>query len=83
MPENIADVLRTVREVAEHGSDIKHLQTDLDKLSKDIEDIKKTLEAISKTLSEASGGWRILMLVGSGAATLGAIVSWLIDLIRQ
>jgi prefoldin subunit 5 len=61
-----------VRELATHAAEIKHLQSDMDKLVNDVEEIKKTLVAIQKTLAEAKGGWRMLLLIGGAAGTLGA-----------
>jgi hypothetical protein len=53
----------------------------MDKLVNDVEEIKKTLVAIQKTLSEAKGGWRMLLLIGGAAGTLGAgitqVIHWL------
>jgi hypothetical protein len=67
-----------VRELATHAAEIKHLQSDMDKLVDDVEEIKKTLVAIQETLSEAKGGWRMLLLIGGAAGTLGAGITQLI-----
>lgn len=84
MPESInPEVLRTAREVAEHGADIKHLQSDMDRLSADMEEVKKTLAEINQTLSEAKGGWHMLMVVGGAGAAVGAGISWVFDLVRH
>lgn len=84
MPESInPEVLRTAREVAEHGADIKHLQSDMDRLSEDMEEVKKTLLEIKSTLAEAKGGWHMLMVVGGAGAALGSGVSWLIDFFKH
>lgn len=34
------------------------------------------LDSVASTLTEARGGWRLMMLLGGGAATLGGIISW-------
>jgi len=67
-----------VRELATHAAEIKHLQSDMDKLVEDMEEIKKTLVAIQGTLSEAKGGWRMLLLIGGAAGTLGAGITQVI-----
>lgn len=67
--------LNTVRELATHAADIKHLQDDMDRLVKDMEEIKKCLGKIQNTLSEAKGGWKTLMLFGGAGGTLGVILS--------
>jgi prefoldin subunit 5 len=76
---SVPDPLETVRELATHASDIKHLQADMDKIVKDMQDVKDTLEAIRKTLDQAHGGWRMLIAVGSAAALVGGCVAWFIE----
>ena len=75
--------VRTARELAEHGADIRHLQLDMDKMVKDMDEIKEAIREISKTLSEAKGGWRMFMMIGGVGATVGAAASWIIDLVRH
>ena len=75
--------MQTVRELATHSADIRHLQTDMDKMTKDMEEIKDAIREISKTLSEAKGGWRMFMMIGGVGATVGAGVSWIIDILRH
>ena len=74
------DAIQTARELATHASDIKHLQDDMDKMLDNMKTIQATLAAIDKTLSEAKGGWKVLMLVGGAAGTVGAgivqLVHW-------
>jgi len=69
--------LSTVRELATHAADIKHLQEDMDRLVKDMEEIKKCLGKIQNTLSEAKGGWRTLMMIGGAGGALGVMLTQL------
>lgn len=73
--------LGTARELATHAAEIKHLQADMDRLVNDMDEIKQTLTSIKGTLSEATGGWRMLMLLGGAAGVAGAavmqIVHWI------
>lgn len=69
----MASIINAERELAVHGSDIRHLQDDMDRLMADMEAMKKVLNAISLTLSEAKGGWKMLMLVGGASGTVGAL----------
>ena len=70
----------TARELATHAADIKHMQEDMDKMLESMKIMQATLTAISSTLSEAKGGWKVLMLVGGAAGTVGAgivqLVHW-------
>jgi hypothetical protein len=69
--------IQTVRELATHAADIKHLQDDMDKLVQDVNDIKAALFEIQKTLSEAKGGWRMLMMISGVSGTVGAAITQL------
>ena len=74
------EAIKTARELATHASDIKHLQDDMDKMLENMKEMQTTLTAINATLSEAKGGWKVLMLVGGAAGTVGAgivqLVHW-------
>lgn len=76
----MSELLEQARELATHAAEIKHLQADMDKMVEDMEEIKKAIIEINKTLSEARGGWKVLMMVGGAAGTLGAgivqVIHW-------
>jgi len=69
----------TVRELATHATEIKHLQDDMDKLVKDMDEIKKAISEINTTLSEARGGWKTMIALGTLAGILGAFIGWIIE----
>ena len=75
--------MQTVRELATHSADIRHLQTDMDKMTKDMEEIKDAIREISKTLSEAKGGWKLLLIVGGIGASVATFVTWAIDMVKK
>jgi len=75
--------MQTVRELATHSADIRHLQTDMDKMTKDMEEIKDSLREISKTLSEAKGGWKMFLAVGGAGAAVATLVTWFIDMVKH
>ena len=75
--------MQTIRELATHGADIKHLQTDMDKMVKDIDEIKEALRDISITLSEAKGGWKLLLVVGGIGASVATVVAWILDYLKH
>jgi len=74
--------VRTARELAEHGAEIKHLQSDMDKMIKDMDEVKEALKEISKTLSEAKGGWHMLMVVGGAGVATGSTITWALDFFK-
>jgi prefoldin subunit 5 len=75
--------MQTVRELATHSADIRHLQTDMDKMTKDMEEIKEAIREISKTLSEAKGGWKLLLVVGGIGASVATLITWFIDMVKH
>jgi prefoldin subunit 5 len=75
--------MQTVRELATHSADIRHLQADMDKMTKDMEEIKDAIREISKTLSEAKGGWKLLLIVGGIGASVATFVTWFIDMVKH
>lgn len=52
--------------------DLGRHDAEIESLKDSIEELKKEVRMISKTLSEASGGWKTLMLVGGAASAIGA-----------
>ena len=75
--------MQTVRELATHSADIRHLQTDMDKMTKDMEEIKDAIREISQTLSEAKGGWKLLLVVGGIGASVATLITWFIDMVKH
>jgi len=73
----------TVRELAAHTVEIKHLQQEVDKIAGAVDDIKNTLHTISATLSEAKGGWRIVLAVGGALGVIASVVPWVIDNVHK
>lgn len=72
--------LDMVREIATHASDIRHIQEDMDKMLESLKSMQKSLADINVTLSEAKGGWRVLLIIGGAAGTVGAgvmqVIHW-------
>jgi len=63
------------RELAEHGIEIKHIQTDVDTLMDDMNQLKKRLDSIEKTLEEIKGGWKVFIAI---ATLFSGVVSWMV-----
>ncbi len=69
--------IETARELATHANDIEHLQKDMDAMKEDVAAIRVTLVEIQKTLSEAKGGLRVLVVVGSiFGGLVGALIGF-------
>ena len=67
--------MSTERELAEHGVEIKHIQTDVDTLMEDMNELKKRLDAIENTLNEIKGRWKVFIFI---AGVGSALVSWIV-----
>ncbi len=66
-------LMSTERELAEHGVEIKHIQTDVDTLMEDMNELKKRLDAIESALNEIKGGWKVFIFI---AGLASAVISW-------
>ena len=73
--------MQTVRELATHSADIRHLRTDMDKMTKDVEEIKSAVIERGKTLAEAKGGWKLMVMVGGIGASVATFVAWAVDML--
>lgn len=58
--------------------EVAHLRDDILDLKNLIGQMNAQMTKVTAQLSEAKGGWRMLMLLGGAAASLGAGVTWLI-----
>lgn len=56
--------------------DIAVLKTQLAAMNAELALVKGTLDDVKTLLTEARGGWKMMMMLGGGAATLGAMVSY-------
>lgn len=63
-------------DIARLQENVKHLTEGMDRLTKIVERLSDDVEAISKTLTEAKGGWRMLMLMGGAAGSVGTFIGW-------
>ena len=52
------------------------LARDLEMQTNALDEVRKQLDEVLKALHEAKGGWRLMMLLGGGAASLGGIATW-------
>jgi hypothetical protein len=59
------------RELAEHGVEIKHIQSDVDTIMEDMEQLKKRLDGIEKI----KGGWKVFIAI---ATFFSGVVSWMV-----
>jgi len=66
------------RELAVHGTEIKHIQDDMDRMANDIDEIKKAIADIQKTLSEAKGGWKTMMAVAGFASAVTGVLAFIL-----
>jgi len=69
--EDSVQIARLVERVASMDRDLKQQMHELKQL-------QEQLSMVLSRLDEAKGGWRLLMYLGGGSATLGGAVSWLV-----
>lgn len=57
-------------------AEVVALRRDNDRMLELLDKLTTTVDSINDKLSEAKGGWKLLMLLGGSAATLGGLISW-------
>ena len=74
------------QELTEARINIGRLQTEVAHLTQSMDDLQESnkqltakLDQVLLALSEAKGGWKVMMLVGGAASTLGAFATWAIQ----
>lgn len=58
---------------------VEHLTAALGEMTKAVAALTAKVEGIGDTLTEAKGGWRMLMLVGGAAGSVGAALAWIVS----
>lgn len=54
--------------------DLGRMEAQITALISQVSRLNTKVDAIDKTLSEATGGWRMLLVIGGVAGTLGGLV---------
>lgn len=57
-------------------AEVVALRRDNDRMLEMLGKLTTSVDSINEKLSEAKGGWRLLMLLGGAAATLGGLLAW-------
>ena len=52
------------------------MRSDMVKMEGQLLDMTNKLDQVLAALSEAKGGWKLMMLLGGGAATFGSLITW-------
>lgn len=68
-------------EVTELGISVAKMEVQVSQLEREMKEIKGDIKFIRQKLDQASGGWKVLMLVGGIGATLGGLLFKLIDVL--
>ena len=54
---------------------VARMEVQVERLEKDMAELKDDVKAIRATLDKASGGWKVLMLVGGASAAIATFVT--------
>ena len=54
---------------------VARMEVQVERLEKDMAELKDDVKAIRATLDKASGGWKVLMLVGGASAVIASFVT--------
>jgi len=70
------DFVDVNRELATHGSDLKHLRNDVDRILEKLENMAADIAGMKKSLNQSEGGWMFLMKVAAIAAAIVAVARY-------
>ena len=59
---------------------VAKLEVQVERLESDVHEMKGDIKAIRATLDNATGGWRMFLLVGGISATIGGILVKMVSL---
>jgi hypothetical protein len=54
---------------------VARMEVQVERLEQDMAELKGDVKAIRATLDKASGGWKVLMLVGGASAVIASFVT--------
>lgn len=72
-------IFESRRDIAVIQNEQKNIIARFDKQELSAAEQKATLDEVKRMLDQASGGWRVLMMVGGMAATVGGVISWVVS----
>ena len=62
--------------------DLGYFEAQIETLVSGMAKLETKVDRIERTLSEAKGGWRMLLLVGSAGGALGAMITKLLPFLQ-
>lgn len=78
LPERLARVETKVEHHSEKLEEFRAAtRADFDEVRADVSSVRRDVAEIKQILTEAKGGWRVFVAIGSVAGSIGAIVMWL------
>lgn len=60
---------------------VARMEVQVERLEQDMAELKSDIKFIRRKLDEATGGWKVFMIVGSAGAAIGGLIFKLIDMI--
>lgn len=68
-------------EITDVSVAVAKLEVQVERLEQDMGELKSDVKFIRRKLDEATGGWRIFLIVGSAGAALGGFLFKALDLV--
>jgi hypothetical protein len=60
---------------------VARMEVQVERLEQDMAELKSDIKFIRRKLDEATGGWKVFMIVGSAGAAIGGLIFKFIDMI--
>lgn len=61
--------------------DVGRLEGDVKAIDSRVRDMQEKVDEMHRLLMQAQGGWRVMVMVGSASAAIGALVAKMIGLV--
>lgn len=60
---------------------VARMEVQVERLEQDMAELKSDIKFIRRKLDEATGGWKVFMIVGSAGAAIGGLIFKFIDML--
>ena len=76
------DITKESIQIARLEEQFSAMRASLQEMAESLHAMRSELAIVKTDLEQAKGGWRVLMLMGGAAASLGAFTAWAAQHIR-
>lgn len=76
------DITKDSLQIARLEEQFSAMRLSLQEMAESLHAMRSELATVKSDLEQAKGGWKVLMLMGGAAASLGALTAWAAQHVR-